>query len=281
MERRGGRKPWKGRRRKPSGTGSARGAAEEWPGDTPAAGEQAEHAPAPRRGSRPAKRKTRRVGDRKYGRRGSRPRPGRTKPLNTTQIALGGDLLVPYGIPKWDIGMVRLSAVTPRGSYLTSSVPLVHIRPAERVGYRLGDHARANGLPSPAAALADLGAYCDPRSQVETHFLDAYRCFLENADGDASNALAPIPQAHLYLDDPLTTATASPEFMVKADFAFWTGTGFIVVEIDGGSHIGNPRHITKDRALRNSGVEVVHILNEEVDRCGAALIKWLMSVIHN
>ena len=209
--------------------------------------------------------------------RGSRPRPGRTKPLNTTQIALGGDLLVPYGIPKWDIGMVRLSAVTPRGSYLTSCVPLVHIRPDERTGYCLGDHARAAGLASPMDALTHLRAHCDPRSKVETLFLDAYRRFLEGSGLDPAQALAPIPQAHLYLDDPLCgDDPAVPEFMIKADFAFWTGVGFVVVEIDGGSHIGDPRHITKDRALRSSGVDVVHILNEEVLHWGPDLFPRLL-----
>ena len=173
--------------------------------------------------------------------------------------------------------MVRLSAVTPRGSYLTSTVPLVHIRPAERTGYRLGDYARDLELATAEAALDRLRAYCDPRSDAEAAFLDAYRRCLEDSGGDLARALAPIPQAHLYLDDPLDPSDA-PEsgFMVKADFAFWTGTGFIVVEIDGGSHIGNPRHITKDRALRTAGVEVVHILNEEIVRWGPDLILRLL-----
>ena len=178
-------------------------------------------------------------------------------------ITLTQDLLVPYGVPKWDISMVRLSSVTPRGSHLTSSVPLVHLRPGEKAPYRLGDHAKALNLPSPAAAIEHLQAYCDPRSVVEAHFLDAYHQFAEGAFAELSGALAPIPQAHLYLNDPLDVGEETGQgFMVKADFAFWTGAGFVVVEIDGGSHIGNPRHITKDRALRNSGIEVVHVLNE-------------------
>ena len=200
--------------------------------------------------------------------------------MNATRIALSQDLLVPYGIPKWDIGMVRLSAVTPRGSYLTSRVPLVHIRTGEKSGYCLGDHARALGLETPVAALAHLRTYCDPRSQVEVRFIDAYRCFLEGCGGDPAQALAPIPQAHLYLDDPLGPAeSAIPDFMIKADFAFWTGNGLLVVEIDGGSHIGNARHVTKDRALKASGVEVVHILNEEVLRWGPHLFPRLLSQI--
>lgn len=173
--------------------------------------------------------------------------------------------------------MVRLSAVTPHGSYLTSTVPLIHIRPAERTGYRLGDYARDLEFSTAEAALVRLRAYCDPRSDAEVQFLDAYRDGIERAGMHLSHALAPIPQAHLYLGDPLDPDGA-PEsgFMVKADFAFWTGTGFIVVEIDGGSHIGNPRHITKDRALRTAGVEVVHILNEEIVRWGPDLILRLL-----
>lgn len=173
--------------------------------------------------------------------------------------------------------MVRLSAVTPRGSHLTSTVPLIHIRPAERAAYRLRDYARDLELVTVEAALDRLRTYCDPRSSAEGAFLDAYRRCVESSGADPSQALAPIPQAHLYLDDPLDPDGApEPGFMVKADFAFWTGTGFVVVEIDGGSHIGNPRHITKDRALRTAGVEVIHILNEEITRWGSALLDRLL-----
>lgn len=285
MERPDETQAWKRRSRKRSGTrsvGRSRRPARKDPGHADPVADGKGRAPTRRRRARagisgPDGHKRRRhTGSRRNPRHGLRV----ARHLNPTRITLSHDLLVPYGVPKWEIGMVRLSAVTPHGSHLTSSVPLVHIRPCEKEAYRLGDHARAFGLASPAAALAHLRTHCDPRSESEAGFLDAYRRFLEASGGDLSQALAPIPQAHLYLDDPLDTGNAAePGFMVKADFAFWTGGGFAVVEIDGGSHIGNPRHITKDRALRTAGVEVVHILNEEIVRWGPDLILRLLPQI--
>lgn len=281
MDRPAERKPWRKRRRKQAVADPTRGATRGKPAISDSAAKQTGHPPPTGR------LKSRSAYTRSPGNAGRGPRCRRLGRVlansdrpNATRITLSQDLLVPYGIPKWDIGMVRLSAVTPRGSYLTSRVPLVHIRTGEKSGYCLGDHARALGLETPVAALAHLRTYCDPRSQVEVRFIDAYRCFLEGCGGDPAQALAPIPQAHLYLDDPLGPAeSAIPDFMIKADFAFWTGNGFLVVEIDGGSHIGNARHVTKDRALKASGVEVVHILNEEVLRWGPHLFPRLLSQI--
>jgi hypothetical protein len=90
-------------------------------------------------------------------------------------------------------------------------------------------------------------------------------------------ALLPLPQAHLYLHDPLRhTTTFAPSQMKKVDFAFWTGERLIAVEIDGASHVGNEAHVTKDRLLRRSGVDVIHILNSELDRHGIEVVRRLL-----
>jgi len=87
----------------------------------------------------------------------------------------------------------------------------------------------------------------------------------------------PLPQAHLYLEDPFREYWQFiPEKMVKVDFAFWTGRDIVAVEIDGASHIGNPNHVTKDRALLRAGVQVVHILNNELMEYGEKAIDCLL-----
>jgi hypothetical protein len=85
--------------------------------------------------------------------------------------------------------------------------------------------------------LARLGRHTDRRAPSERRFLKAYLDFVETL-ADPLQALAPIPQAHLYLADPLEDGEGSKaELMIKADFAFWTGSGFLIVEIDGASHV--------------------------------------------
>ena len=64
--------------------------------------------------------------------------------------------------------------------------------------------------------------------------------------------------------------------MFKVDFAFWTGKNFVAVEIDGSSHVGNERHVTKDRMLQRAGVQVIHILNSEVLQHGNEVIERLL-----
>ena len=90
-------------------------------------------------------------------------------------------------------------------------------------------------------------------------------------------ALLPLPQAHLYCEDPLVEgATFVPERMFKVDFLFWSGKQLIAVEIDGSSHIGSETHIIKDRLLQRSGVHVVHITNREVFEFGTKIIRKLL-----
>ncbi len=90
------------------------------------------------------------------------------------------------------------------------------------------------------------------------------------------DALMPLPQAHLYLADPLEGYSFVPANMVKVDFAFWTGKNIVAIEVDGGSHIGSEAHVRKDRLLRRAGVDVIHILNSELSRHGGKVITRLL-----
>jgi len=60
------------------------------------------------------------------------------------------------------------------------------------------------------------------------------------------------------------------------DFAFWTGSKIVAVEVDGTSHIGDEKHITKDRMLQRAGVQVIHVLNKELVEHGTKVIEALL-----
>ena len=77
-------------------------------------------------------------------------------------------------------------------------------------------------------------------------------------------ALMPIPQAQFYCHDPLQPRTFIPENNFRVDFAFWNGTTFIAVEIDGREPDGYAADVRRDRLLRRAGVDVIHILNSEI-----------------
>lgn len=89
--------------------------------------------------------------------------------------------------------------------------------------------------------------------------------------------LIPFPQAHIYVDDPFTdTQHFSPNRMLRVDFAFWTGNKLVAIEIDGTSHIGSFTHVERDRLLLRAEVDVIHILNDEIDKYGVELIEKLL-----
>ena len=91
------------------------------------------------------------------------------------------------------------------------------------------------------------------------------------------DAMMPLPQAHLYQNDPLQDGFQfAPNRMMKVDFAFWTGKRLVAIEIDGSSHAGSEAHIQKDRLLQRSGVHVVHILNSELAKYGIKVIERLL-----
>jgi hypothetical protein len=62
--------------------------------------------------------------------------------------------------------------------------------------------------------------------------------------------------------------------MQKVDFAFWTGSKIIAVEIDSDRKL-LPDVIRRDRRYRESGVDVVHILNSEIEEFRDSIIDIL------
>lgn len=94
--------------------------------------------------------------------------------------------------------------------------------------------------------------------------------------GTLFTALTPVPQAQFYCHDPLQPSSFIPENNFRVDFAFWTGTGFFAVEIDGVEPSGYAADVRRDRLLRRAGVDVVHILNTEIMEHSQKIIRALL-----
>lgn len=213
------------------------------------------------------------------------------------EIHIADHLLIPFGAKKYDIKTIQLAGVSTSGTYFTSPIPVAHIDRRSKSALRLR-HMNSCFLEDFNARHEDdcistakeyLLKVCDERASVERKFVDLYFEFVLDKitkkydfqtgppyddKGWFWDALLPLPQAHLYVNDPLTddTFVFVPKHMFKVDFAFWTGHQVLAVEIDGGSHYTERRpggdatddHIIRDRMLQRASVRVIHILNEEL-----------------
>jgi hypothetical protein len=203
--------------------------------------------------------------------------------------------VLPFGCPKWDINNIKIVGVSTDGTYFSSETKCAYIDISAKQPLRLAGFPKimpdiASSFPKfsePLDSLIFMRDFlinnCEVQTSHEKKFLSMYFDYvLDKNSMEEDNvrhfygdpnwlfwALMPLPQAHLYARDPfvsLSKQSYQPERMYKVDFAFWTGTRLVAVEIDGGSHIGNPNHVIKDRMLSRAGVLVVHILNEELDQ---------------
>ncbi len=212
-------------------------------------------------------------------------------------------LIIPFGCPKWAIEKIRVSGVSTGATYFQSESPIAYINRGETKPLRLWDVPdlladklpTVNGRDEAFNTLRDhLRGFAEIGTDFERRFLDLYFEEVQSQVDLMKNdhhkygapwnnplwvfgALAPLPQAHLYMQDPLSdTYSFEPQRMVRVDFAFWTGKQLVAVEIDGASHVGSPDHVKRDRMLQRAGVHVIHILNEELLEHGAKAINRLM-----
>jgi hypothetical protein len=97
----------------------------------------------------------------------------------------------------------------------------------------------------------------------------------------AYNALLPIPEMQIYVNDPITDgwATYEPMNNFRIDFGFWTGSQIVAVEIEGYEPQGYSHDVRRDRLLRRAEVDVIHILNEEIDEYGDRVLTVLPETI--
>lgn len=230
------------------------------------------------------------------------------------QLKIADHLLIPFGRPKWDIERIKIVGVSTTATYIESDTPLVYINRSEKKALRLRDFLEV--FPGDFPSLLEqpealefirehLKKTCNLDTDFEKRFLDLYFAHCSSTaeptkwelqhhnreklpppknDPDwVFDALLPLPQAHLYSNDPLReNYSFVPDRMVKIDFAFWTGTEILAVEIDGSSHVGSESHVQKDRMLQRVGIPVFHILNAELLKHGQRVITHLLppSVTH-
>lgn len=222
-------------------------------------------------------------------------------------MRIDGHLLIPFGRPKWDIEKIRVVGVSTTATYFESETPCVYIDANKQVAVRLRHFPsvfpESDSFPwgsNTSEAIVFVREYlkrnCHVQTDSESRFLDLYFDFCQSAVVPRAwekenlnrpvprndpewvfDSLLPLPQAHLYLTDPLKDEFSFvPKNMVKVDFAFWTGNQVIAVEIDGSSHVGRESHVQKDRLLQRAGVMVVHILNSELLKYSGKAISALL-----
>ena len=223
------------------------------------------------------------------------------------EIILRDQLLIPFACPKWGIEKISIVGVSTQKTYVQSEVPCVHIdkKSSEAIRLRSINELFPQDFPEGFEiweAFDFIRTYlqkeCHLQTDYERRFLDLYFEYCKEVvtprpwetDEKAAelppprnnpcwvfDALFPLPQAHLYLHDPLQGGyTFVPENMFKVDFAFWTGKQIVAVEIDGESHVGSRSHVRKDRLMQRADVAVIHILNNELHEFGTNVISKLL-----
>lgn len=223
----------------------------------------------------------------------------------TVKIFLDEQLIIPFGCKdKWNINQIKLVGVSANATYIESSIPCAYINKNNKDPIRLTSFTSVfpkpvGGFPSINNAYESLKYifdYFKQKCQLDTiyenKFLDIYFEYCQSQypsflypnsyfpiyDTDCwFNALLPLPQAHVYINNPLDNQSSYliPEQMCRIDFAFWTGHQIIAVEIDGDGKPGS-NIIPRDRMLKEAGIKVIHILNSEIDRLGVKIIDLLL-----
>ncbi|MDA2937556.1 endonuclease domain-containing protein [Acidobacteria bacterium AH-259-A15] len=225
------------------------------------------------------------------------------------KINIDDHLIIPFGCPKWDIKKIKIVGVSTKATYLESDTPCVHIDRTQNRAIRLKQVSKLFPEKLPTLddsfeALSFIRDFLKTSAKVQTDaealFLDLYFSYCKDAvtpkdwqlwfskskiadlpipvnNSDwVFDALMPLPQAHLYLHDPLSDRLFPPKNMIKVDFAFWTGKHIVAVEIDGSSHVGSENHVRKDRLLQRAGVRTIHILNSELHKHREKVITELL-----
>ncbi len=199
-------------------------------------------------------------------------------------------LIIPYGTArppsKW---MTRSSA----GDEFAVRVPCVTVAEASDGALRLdgwlgGPEPESPGDDQLAGLCRALTRNCDPWRRSERQFLVCYFDFVarhvESYRDEFTkilepfadlfhyrdwiySALMPLPRAHLHA--PESGEPLGPVTLVRVDFAFWTGTAAIAIEIPG----RGTRSLVTDRRherLRRAGARIVELADEVLDPAHAA-----------
>ena len=203
-------------------------------------------------------------------------------------------LVIPYGTAR------------PPNTWMTPSpaeddfiirVPFVTVANALDSALRLDDYLGRSHSVLGSDLLGDdqltklrqaLIRHCDPWQRSQHRFLDCYFDFITRHVENHRNTLIgklepystlfqfrdwvysgllPLPRAHLHA--PNSSKPFGPETLARVDFAFWTGTTAIAIEIPGKdtrSPVVDQRHFR----LRRAGVGIIELADELLESANAA-----------
>ena len=165
---------------------------------------------------------------------------------------------IPFGIERWSLDGIRIDALVRQPTRLDAVFPCLllprgYSQPLRLNGVPVDLFASANAPVDRSDQLITLRdqmlALCDPWNRSATLFVECYfraveDCVVDNAQAIAAgtvglgslfeprdwaySAPCPLPRAHLLA--PGGGGSAETEYVV-ADFAFWTGAGFVALDV--------------------------------------------------
>lgn len=195
---------------------------------------------------------------------------------------------VPMNIP-FGADAVTESQVTLVNGQPSYRLPSVTIEPARAMrlnsgGLVFGDPPPLTTMPTVADQLDFLSAHfqhhCGLWAKYARLFVERYFAFIQDEiasheaelkdrlerfgslyeiDHWAFSALRPLPRAHLTVAGSRTGLPS--QNLLRTDFAFWTGTVFIAIDLVGGATRGQAEAQWRDR-LERAGVQVLEIPHE-------------------
>jgi len=216
------------------------------------------------------------------------------------KIHIADHLILPFGTArKFDLNRIKLSSVAADGIYFTADVPCIYIDRGRKQPLTINECGSVFGYDEKAPEAQDVESALEfVRNRVEAFipeptnfqisFLTLYFQWLKDLLKEKSpfsrlepfqlyNALLPVPEMQIYVEDPLQEDWPfEPTNNFRVDFGFWTGTQLLAIEIDGNDPGGYARDLRRDRLLRRANVNVIHILNTEITLHGKILINALL-----
>ena len=204
-------------------------------------------------------------------------------------------IVIPFGTDKVAPEQISLKQ-TEGGQKFECRLPHVVIDPTAGLALRLNSGGLEFREPPP---LPEIPAVADQLNYLRNHiqldctvwdkyprmFLDSYFAFilrhvmdhgpelmrsvarfqdLYRFDDWAFSALRPLPRAHLPAPDATEMLGRDAAEMIRVDFAFWTGTEIIAIDVLS----SETRGISHDRrraGLRQAGVRVFEVSRESLD----------------
>ncbi len=180
---------------------------------------------------------------------------------------------IPYGAARLPAGWLSRSD----SGEVACAVPHVIVEAGEILRLNGGQYEFATPPPlaeleEPLAQLdflkRDAQRHCDLWNKRQKKFLDRYFTFVAGQVEDNRDSLvesiAAFGSLYQYGDwmfsapRPLPRAFLPADGMIGVDFAFWTGSGFLAIELVG-SETRGPREAARHKRLQDAGITVLEV----------------------